>query len=497
MSEILKNLSSLIQNNGTLTILSAVAVIALGGLALFLDYRNDRRARDNFSIERRRLTEVNLKIDHELDLLRIKSPPNLSTSEQIPAMEAADSTASKEGAYMVVRLPIQNIGDGPVDILGMLASARQLSYDSFERGIGTRSRDVEWGDYQPFYWNDDATNKVFSGISTTKHLINTADNFTRFASRESGTMRRIDAVNDLAALTHMDSVAIMYRLFTVSRGYSLGEILRQLGGGPPDPALNVTQELLQFQRLAQPNYRRWMLVQQALINLNRLAFRIAIYNPQKPGDSADPLGLIAEPDAWRLFLLHHWEFVDNEADAAPEKLDKDLLKEYPQPRPNSMREATGIVKAAYPNLSLPPNWQTDGRATFEGVRQACRGALADYIRAWDRLNEQLKLLGEYKGGKVKKGVSNDIPREGYPQLIHGNDEYRKRWFALMQEGYLISKPFPRSRIQIRNLHLGGRRKNHSERDIPNDPRVLEPFVMRTYYFLDSLSVSGTTKKEKD
>ena len=48
---------------------------------------------------------------------------------------------------MVLRMPLKNIGDGPIDILGMLASARTLTYEQWENGIGARSRDVEWSDY--------------------------------------------------------------------------------------------------------------------------------------------------------------------------------------------------------------------------------------------------------------------------------------------------------------------------------------------------------------
>jgi hypothetical protein len=112
-------------------------------------------------------------------------------------------------------------------------------------------------------------------------------------------MRRLDAIHDHTALARLQTVNLMYRVFAVARGYSLGEILRQLGGGPPDPAVNARRELLQIQRLAQPNYRRWLAVQQALINLNRFAFRLAIFDPEHPETSQDPLGVLVDPNAWR------------------------------------------------------------------------------------------------------------------------------------------------------------------------------------------------------
>lgn len=159
----------------------------------------------------------------------------------------------------------------------------------------------------------------------------------------------------------------MYKVFMVARGYPLGEILRQLGGGPPEPATNVRRELLQFQTLAQPNYRRWQLVQQAMINLNRLVVRIATYEEPPPAPAApaqtaptaaeaaaatamrleriaDPLGLITEPDAWRIFLLHHWELIDNDDDAAPESLPEKLRKLALTKPPMMIKQVTDEVK---------------------------------------------------------------------------------------------------------------------------------------------------------
>jgi hypothetical protein len=107
-------------------------------VALFLDYRKERRARDNFGIERRRLSEVNLKVKHNVRLVRVRQKKQSAATEQ---------TEQKQGVFMVLRIPLKNIGDGPIDIIGMLASARLLSFVEWEKGIGARSRDVEWNDY--------------------------------------------------------------------------------------------------------------------------------------------------------------------------------------------------------------------------------------------------------------------------------------------------------------------------------------------------------------
>lgn len=257
----LEPIFTVLSANSTLVLIVTVLGVAVGGVALFLDYRNDRRANDTFGIERRRLSEVNLKVKHNVRLIRVRE----KRQKQEPAGQ------QEQGAFMVLRMPLKSIGDGPIDILGMLASARTLTYEQWENGIGARSRDVEWSDYHTSYWNrKDISHNVFAGLSTTKSLVNATDNFTRLAAKEYGAMRRLDAVVGMRALHEAQAIHVMYRVFAVARGYSLGEILRQLGGGPPDPATNVRQELLQFQRLAQPNYRRWSALQKALINLNRL-----------------------------------------------------------------------------------------------------------------------------------------------------------------------------------------------------------------------------------
>jgi hypothetical protein len=76
-------------------------------------------------------------------------------------------------------------------------------------------------------------------------------------------------------------------------------------------------------------------------------------------------------------------------------------------------------------------------------------------------------------------------------MIHTQAEFRDRWYALMHEGYLVSKPVHPSRFRIGRYRIGWFRRLNS-RDIPADPRVLEPYVMRTYYFLDSVDVRPTS-----
>ncbi len=527
MQGIIDAITNLSPNGGLIT----TAAIVIGVVTYFtIDWRSERRARDTFGIERRRLTEVNLKVDYDL-ALTVPQPGG----------------TSGETAYLSLRLPIQNIGDGPVDLLAVLTSGRLLS-PTYRPGVGSRSRDVEWSDFQPFYWNDERANDVFVGISTTKNTISRAEDFTRLAARESGTLRRIDAVNDMAALMKRDDLLLRHRVFVVARGYPLGEILRQLGGGPPDPAVSVEQGSLQFQTLAVPLYQRWQTVQQALINLNRFVFRIAIFDPAKPEQSGDPLGFLTEPDAWRIFLLYHWEFV-NEATTAPKEYRKSkafTAKERVH-LPNFTQiidDLTQAVKEHYPDLILPPDW-LEQRATVAKVQQMCLEKLAPFVEIWNHMRATIDACRAYPTGRddSERGQRASVD-EGYPALIFNDPYYERlfatdgngrllkngnlsqtaaapgyepntfanlvlhkrmprrtidfqeRWYALMIEGYLVSKPF-RQRAKLFGLPLFWRRRTYNiTRDVPSDPRILEPFVIRSYSYMTSVATPKAMQAAK-
>ena len=83
---------------------------------------------------------------------------------------------------MSLRLPIQNIGDGPIDILAVLIAGRLLSAEH-KPGLATQSRDVEWGDFQPLFWNSPQDDEIFLGLSTTKNAISTPKDFMRLSAR--------------------------------------------------------------------------------------------------------------------------------------------------------------------------------------------------------------------------------------------------------------------------------------------------------------------------
>lgn len=96
----------------------------------------DARAQYFLAVEGRRLDKANIVVNSSLKLI---TPP---ASGQIAPSSQADAAQP----FLVFRLPLRNEGDGPVDILASLVSARVLS-NTHKPGIGLRRRDVEWDDY--------------------------------------------------------------------------------------------------------------------------------------------------------------------------------------------------------------------------------------------------------------------------------------------------------------------------------------------------------------
>ena len=77
------------------------------------------------------------------------------------------------------------------------------------------------------------------------------------------------------------------------------------------------------------------------------------------------------------------------------------------------------------------------------------------MEAWKRLLADIQRCEANDPDDFKGRLPKGCPNEGYSRMIHGDSEYRERWFALMKEGYLVSKPFQRSRIHIGFIRAGG------------------------------------------
>ena len=262
----------------------------------------------------------------------------------------------------------------------------------------------------------------------------------------------------------------------MARGYALGEILRQLGGNPPDPLRTAPPNRVQFQSLAQPNFYRWFYVQKALFVINRFVFRLATGDP-------DPLGNFSTPDAWRLFLMHHWDFIDDD-DVAPPMLKATSSYHYV---PDDTKPTCGAVvdyvkNTWYKQQLLPDDWQTNDeeRRKYQEAQRYCRDNLKHLLDRWEHLmglvreanDPQLQQKRAQQQASIK--FLEGVPNEWYPRLIYSDVEHQARWLALMNEGYLITAP----------LAVDGTSGSaFTAADIPPDPRVLEPYVMRTHYFL--------------
>jgi hypothetical protein len=459
---------------------------------LILAESQANREQVNLATEQRRVAEVNVRLRKSLLLTA-------------PATDI--EKAENETPFTIFSLSLKNDGDGPVDILASLTASRIMS-SHYRSGMGLHNRDVEWEDHQPFFWNQAAATRkagiekdgegetpLFTGISTTRTMVAAGDEFTRLAPHEIGTLRRIDGVNDPIQLVSRAPVYMLYRVFLVARGYPLGEILRQQGAVPPELLQSVNRQLLNFQTVAQPNYASWSKVQEALLNLSRMAFKVA-------SGEQDALGKLAYPDAFRFFLLRHKEFTGQIGLVDGEK--------------KTMNEVASqfweFLSQFYPKYQLPKNFGADeSDQAYQQAQKKCQEWLKPMLKSWESLNEDIKQCREYP----TKGYPPDLfrgallcpdgcPDEGYCVRVHTDPVYHSLWLTLLDEGYLLSKPFPLTLNQDSNgakklakakLSRASKKpevptagKELGGYDMPADPRVLEPFVMRVHYFQATLNV---------
>ena len=399
--------------------------------------REEQQGRYRLAMEQRRLGEANVVVRSLLN------------------------TLTQQGAnpFLIFRLPLQNEGDGPVDVLASLVSARVLS-SAHLQGIGLHGRDVEWTDYQTFYWTENNENAPFAGISTTKNMLARPTHFIRLTPHERGSLRRIDGVNN-SQVFHAAPIHLMYRVFLVIRGYPLGEIMQQLGGESPDYAKSAEIGQLQFESIAQPQYTPWRQVQEALLNLNRMAFRVALgalgSDEEHVSWMSDPLGQLTEQDAWRFFLLYHKDFADGEVAEMLTTAKKRLTDIYGE----NMVLGAGFRSA--------PN--------FEKLQSDCLSDLRLMVDKWIQLTSLIKESRNYNAAEGYTDIKDalqvppEVKLEGYPVRIHQDPVCHQRWLDLYNEGYFLSKP-----------RLKGP-EDTIIREVPIDPRKNEPFVMRIHYFL--------------
>lgn len=500
---LLPSAANKVEQNPTISLIVTILLATLLGVGWIIAQRRaeakqhaqDRHDDQIMAMQRIRLTETNPTTRHRLKVL------NATSKTPVASLE----------------LELANRGDGPIDILCALVAGRMLDTDD-GRELGTRGRNVEWDDHTRFYWNDEDASGLFSGISTVKSMMSSADQYLRLAPKAAGVLRRKDAVRK-SRIPATEEVSLKYQGFVVARGYPLGEIWSQLGGRPPDLRKTVDLARLQFRAIARPNLYRWRCVQEALLNLNRLVFRLAVegtvYQQRlKAGDSeekanrtartmaTDPLGLLMTPDAWRLFLLHHMEFVNTNAYPYKDK-GKVRCKPYASHLDVTamMDVATSEVKRDYlSNLVIHDTFATSDaeRARYLQAREHCAEQLRDVVASWQRLVALIEACQQYRThgysdlkapaltpaddneGDNARWPQGRWPQDGYPVRIHADAEHRDLWLAYLEEGYIVSKPFPRK---------GRKEDEYDADDIPDDPRDLEPYTILSLSLDTTLKVS--------
>jgi hypothetical protein len=160
-------------------------------------------------------------------------------------------------------LTLKNVGEGSVDVLACLVAARSL--DRLGEEVAAEGRDAQWDDLTRHYW-DNKDDWLSPGLSTTKHVVYAPDALARVKPASQKILSRIDQIHDFQG-----EVYLLYRVFVAAR--------RSVHGTT--------------------DVETWTALQRSLLNINAPAFREASAEP-------DPLGLVATPNGWRLFL-HYYE----------------------------------------------------------------------------------------------------------------------------------------------------------------------------------------------
>ena len=256
-------------------------VIALLGVPLALRQvvNLQRELRRYEEVATRRLdAETNVNLSASYSLTRPAHDPAPGSSHGMQGQRVARGaiaptpTPAPEPGKRVLRLDLtlENVGEGTVDVLACLVAARELERQG--EGIISAGRDAQWDDLTVHYWDADPLTSRSPGLSTTKHIVYAQDALARIKARGHKTLSRIDQVREHDG---EGDVYLLYRVFVALRRSSRS---------------NEAVE-------------NWTTLQRALLNINAPAFRSA-------AGEHDPLGLVADPDGWRLFLRHYDALAD-------------------------------------------------------------------------------------------------------------------------------------------------------------------------------------------
>jgi hypothetical protein len=439
-----------------IAIVTAVATISYvrsQGQAVLGSVRNVGLQQELVLIQKRRLAENNLEVQVKAEILyHHGAPPSNGNYRVGPATEP----------YLVATLDTSNIGDGPIDLLACLVAGRELSTKN-DMGMGRQGRDVVWTRLVTYNWNDpfppfdQSPTPLFRGLSTSKLVVYDPDHLMRLDAGEHQFLTRIDYLENLPKLYELGHVNLVYRIFTVVIGYPLDLFLslngdRKEAHGP----------------LASPDFHRWARIQHALATINHFPFRLALEKLQdekkQEGDATDyyaydPLGRLADPIAWRCFLIFHEDF------------DERLRSEdtFTQLRKKLQSVQDGATETVYDPIH--------GLETRRKAQDVCRAELAHLMTVWEDLIKTIEYCSQ--------------PNMGFMRLVNGPDETRdtskarlqalcrKRWERLRREGYLY-RP-----------HAAKAKPQGDQDDL--DLRALwdiERFKMQTRYVIVTLKAPG-------
>src|SRR5689334_16695775 len=157
-----------------------------------------------------------------------------------------------------------------------------------------------------------------------------------------------------------------------------------------------------------------------------------------------------------------------------------------------MDTATSEVKRKYlSNLVIHDTFSTsdEEKARYRQAREYCATQLREVVGSWQWLVALIEACQQYRThgySDIKVSVAPALtptadddrdtarwplgrwPQDGYPVRIHTDAVHRDLWLAYLEEGYIISKPFPRK---------GRKEDEYDAEDIPDDPRDLEPYTI--------------------
>lgn len=297
-----------------------------------------RVLRDNEAERRRRLdAEANLNISAHYSLTRPAAveavsaeprPKNGQQQQQVPSQQP--QPAAQPGKRVLrLDLTLENVGEGTVDVLGCLTAGRELEHQGDD--VAAEGRDAQWDDLTRHYW--DAPDDDFSpGLSTTKHIVYAPDALARIKARSRKTLARIDQVADFDGEKYL-----LYRVFVAARRSS-----RSVA-----------------------DLENWNALQRALLNVNAPAFREA-------SAEEDPLGLLATPDGWRVFLHHYANLADPKLPILRAQADREQHSIHDPEEYERVRVRLDADLQDYVRRNLLPAWKAF-RADLDKVMQDPRG----------------------------------------------------------------------------------------------------------------------------